>query len=72
MLKPVTNRFPRTIHLLPWDLVRRNALLPYCGKTLLKGRLEIGKDAYWIKVDPETQTVIYWERYENWSERLKR
>jgi len=51
---------------------RRNALLPYCGKTLLKGRLEIGKDAYWIKVDPETQTVIYWERYENWSGRLKR
>ena len=51
---------------------RRNALLPYCGKTLLKGRLEIGKDAYWIKVDTETKAVIYWERYENWSDRLKR
>ena len=51
---------------------RRDALLPFCNKTLLKGRLEIGKDAYWVKVDPQTQTVIYWERYENWSERLKR
>lgn len=51
---------------------RRNAILPYCGKTLLKGRLEIGKDAYWIKVDPEAQAVIYWERYEGWSDRLKR
>lgn len=50
---------------------RRDALLPFCDKTLLKGRLEIGKDAYWVKVDPETQTVIYWERYENWSERIK-
>jgi len=51
---------------------RRDALLPYCNKTLLKGRLEIGKDAYWVKVDVETQTVVYWERYENWSERMKR
>jgi hypothetical protein len=51
---------------------RRDALLPYCNKTLLKGRLEIGKDAYWVKVDVETQAVVYWERYENWSERMKR
>jgi hypothetical protein len=50
---------------------RRDALLPYCNKTLLKGRLEIGKDAYWVKVEPETQTVVYWERYENWTDRIK-
>jgi len=50
---------------------RRDALLPYCNKPLLKGRLEIGKDAYWVKVDLETQAVVYWERYDNWSERIK-
>ena len=50
---------------------RRDALLPYCNKTLLKGRLEIGQDAYWVKVDLETQAVVYWECYENWSERIK-
>ena len=50
---------------------RRDALLPYCNRPLLKGRLEIGKDAYWVKVDQETQTVVYWERYDNWSERIK-
>jgi len=50
---------------------RRDALLPYCNRPLLKGRLEIGKDAFWVKVDQETQTIVYWERYDNWSERIK-
>ncbi len=51
---------------------RRDALLPYCNRTLLKGRLEIGKDAYWVKIDQETQAVVYWERYDNWSGRIRR
>jgi hypothetical protein len=49
---------------------RRAGLLPYCNKPLLKGRIEHGVDAYWIMVDPETKTVVYWELYEQWSEKL--
>ncbi|MFC1763168.1 hypothetical protein ACFL6U_13960 [Planctomycetota bacterium] len=47
---------------------RKEALLPYCNKPLLKGRIEIGMDAYWLFIHPETKTVVFWERYENWGE----
>ncbi len=48
---------------------RRDSLQPFCGHALLKGCVEVGKDAYWIQVDPEGPNVVYWERYQDWSER---
>ena len=50
---------------------RRDTFRPYCNQSLLKGRIEIGIKAYWILVDPQEQQVVYWELYEDWSERLK-
>ena len=49
---------------------RRDALVPYCNKALLKGRVDVGVDAYWIQVDPEALKVVYWELYEAWQEKL--
>lgn len=49
---------------------QRDALSPYRNKGLLKGRIQIGLDAYWIYVNPETQEIVYWECYQNWAEQL--
>lgn len=49
---------------------RREAMLPYCGHRLLKGRIDIGIDAYWLLVDPQAVDVVYYECYEAWQERL--
>lgn len=49
---------------------RRQAMLPYCGQRLLKGRIDIGIDAYWLLVDPETADVVYYECYEAWHEQI--
>ena len=50
---------------------RKQAMLPYCGQRLLKGRLDIGKDVYWIQVSPESNEIVYWELYEAYQDRLK-
>jgi len=49
---------------------RRDALAPYCGKPLLKGRIDIDVDAYWIEIDPATASVVYWEQYDGWQEKI--
>ena len=49
---------------------RRDCLRPFCGQVLLKGRIEVGKDAYWVQVEPQDGRVIYWELYKDWSERI--
>jgi hypothetical protein len=49
---------------------RKQAMLPYCGQRLLKGRLDIGIDVYWIQVSPDAMEVVYWELYEAYQERL--
>jgi hypothetical protein len=49
---------------------RKESLLPYCNQALLKGRIEIGLDAYWLFIHPETKTLVFWERYENWGENV--
>lgn len=49
---------------------RKEAMLPYCGKRLLKGRIDIGIDVYWIQVSPDAKKVVYWELYEAYQERL--
>lgn len=40
---------------------RRAALLPYCGVELLNGHVQVGDVRFWVKVDPKTVKVIYWE-----------
>ncbi|MCP4455772.1 MAG: hypothetical protein GY809_30300 [Planctomycetes bacterium] len=49
---------------------RKHAMQPYCGQRLLKGRIDIGIDVYWIQVSPDAMEVVYWELYEAYQERL--
>ncbi|NQV35453.1 MAG: hypothetical protein HQ515_22360 [Phycisphaeraceae bacterium] len=49
---------------------RKEAMLPYCGQCLLKGRIDIGIDVYWLQVSPDANKVVYWELYEAYQERL--
>lgn len=49
---------------------QQEALRPHQNKRLLKGRIQIGLDAFWIYVDPESRDIVYWECYENWAEQL--
>jgi len=49
---------------------QQEALRPHQDKRLLKGRILIGLDAFWIYVDPESRDIVYWECYENWAEQL--
>ncbi len=49
---------------------QQEALRPHRNKRLLKGRIQIGLDAFWIYVDPESRDIVYWECYENWAEQL--
>ena len=44
---------------------RREGLLPFTGRQLLRSSLRIGRDDYTVEVDPEAETVVYWERYED-------
>ena len=43
---------------------RRAALLPFCGVTLLRGRVQVGDVDFTVEVHPETRAVIHWEEYE--------
>jgi hypothetical protein len=43
---------------------RRQGLLPFTGRRLLRGTLQAGTDDYAVEVDPEPGSVVYWERYE--------
>ena len=49
---------------------RREAMTPYVNKRLLKGRIDIGIDVYWIQVAPDAMALVYWELYEAYQERL--
>ncbi len=50
---------------------RKKAMLPYCGQRLLKGRIDIGIDVYWMQVAPDSMDLVYWELYEAYQDRLK-
>ena len=43
---------------------RRAALLPFCGVTLLRGRVQVGDVDFTVEIDPKTRGVIHWEEYE--------
>src|SRR5262245_42780098 len=47
---------------------RREGLEPFCGRTLLRGRIHIGNEDFTVEVDPEKSTVVYWERYDEMPE----
>jgi hypothetical protein len=44
---------------------RREGLLAFTGRQLLRSSVNVGSDDYTIEVDPEAEAVVYWERYED-------
>lgn len=42
---------------------RRAALLPFCGVTLLRCRVQVGDADFTVEIDPKTRAVIHWEEY---------
>ncbi len=44
---------------------RREGLLRFTGRQLLRSSLQVGSDDYTVEVDPEVEGVVYWERYED-------
>ena len=42
---------------------RRSGLADWCDIPLIDGRITVDTDFYTIKVDPKTQSVVYWEHY---------
>jgi hypothetical protein len=44
---------------------RREGLLPFTGRQLLRSSLHVGSDDYTVEVDPAAEAVVYWERYED-------
>ncbi|MDB2687123.1 hypothetical protein N9Y42_07905 [Mariniblastus sp.] len=45
---------------------RRAGLADWCDTSLIDGSITVDADEYTIKVDPKTQSVIYWEHYPDW------
>lgn len=43
---------------------RRDGLLPFTGRRLLRSTVQAGIDNYTVEVDPEAGAVVYWECYE--------
>ena len=44
-------------------LRRRAALSPFCGVTLVRGRIRVADTDYTVEVDLETRSLIHWEEY---------
>ncbi len=44
---------------------RREGLRNFCNVPLISGRIPHGASNIWLKVDPQTRTVVFWEDYEN-------
>lgn len=43
---------------------RRIAMLPFCNRTSIRGRVEIDGTSFSIDVDPKTASVFHWEEIE--------
>ncbi|GEM_PF-2877012 len=43
---------------------RRAALLPFCGVTLVRGRVRVGDAEFTVEIDPAARVVIHWEEYQ--------
>ena len=44
--------------------IRLAGLAHLCDRRLLDGRIFVNGEEYWVKVDPTTNQVVYWESYE--------
>jgi hypothetical protein len=42
---------------------RQAGLRRFCNIPLISGHIRSGGDETWIKVDPKTKFVVYWEQY---------
>ena len=42
---------------------RKSGLAQWCDVPLIDGKVEVGTDDYSVYVDPESQSVVYWEHY---------
>ena len=40
---------------------RRKLLLPFCNRDLLSVHVAFDETIYWLKIDPETKKVVFWE-----------
>ena len=43
---------------------RRNGLHLYCDVPLVSGHIRTGRFDTWVKIDPKTRAVIFWEQLE--------
>ena len=43
---------------------RRKGLCSFCGVPLVSGHIRSGRFDTWIKIDPKTSAVVYWEQFE--------
>lgn len=42
---------------------RRTGLAPFCGVRLIDGHVRVGASDFWVKIDPRTRQVVYWEEH---------
>jgi len=59
------------IHLSPrgteWTEIlrrRREGLRSFCSVPLVSGRIRVGRFDTWVKIDPRTRAVVFWEQLE--------
>ena len=59
------------IHLSPrgpeWTEIlrrRREGLRSFCSVPLVSGHIRVGRFDTWVKIDPNTRAVVFWERLE--------
>jgi hypothetical protein len=43
---------------------RRDGLHSFCGVPLVSGHIRYGRFDVWIKIDPKTRAVVFWEQLE--------
>ena len=41
---------------------RRESLRPFCGVPLVDGHIRVGGLDTWVKIDPKTRAVVFWEQ----------
>jgi hypothetical protein len=44
---------------------RREGLHSFCGVPLLSGHIRCGRFDTWIKINPKTKAVVFWEQLED-------
>ena len=44
---------------------RRECLRLYCSVPLVSGHIRVGRVETWVKIDPKTRAVIFWEQLED-------